>query len=532
MRRETWRCRRAFWDLDDDGYGAVVYEIDTAMGILSFVAFSDYLRADERTDRVIAEKWDTTFTLMQGSVDRATVARLRTEVPKQEAGRCGSQQLVLSRANRSVRLFDYVVACLSAGKQPDASKLAAVGYLLRTTAVYGNGKFGLADFQWVQAASPFSLPFQAELLTVFISRQLSFDLVNHIAQRRNPDTAVSLSRNFSRALGVGNATGLGMAPFLISHPKLIHQWIHARELAIARVRAVAELTPEHATRFAHLLERAIIHVQQWHTDDTRQQSRIRVLLQELLELAEQSNSGPDWLATAYPWDSLAQWAAQHVSLETVELLNSLMLELHPEIVDVLEATTGIDEAEAIIPHMNIRDLQNWLRRRYGWALDIDFGQPESDYFFWYVSEEKEEPRLGERRREPGADKELRIGIAREVKRLSKRLETYIANDDVSVAEFLNEEPQWRFIVRRVQALLDFPYAEIRDNTLGQECLAIDLLRCKLSVFGATHFDPKSDRWTRITLFQGAPLADEFDCDGPDDWCFPIFPGQPNVAPGP
>ena len=39
-------------------------------------------------------------------------------------------------------------------------------------------------------------------------------------------------------------------------------------------------------------------------------------------------------------------------------------------------------------------------------------------------------------------------------------------------------------------------------------LPIDLLRCKLSFFGATKFDPRSDRWVRITMFQGAPLPDE------------------------
>ena len=38
-----------------------------------------------------------------------------------------------------------------------------------------------------------------------------------------------------RYLGIGNATGLGMAPFLVSHPKLINAWMTARETAIARV---------------------------------------------------------------------------------------------------------------------------------------------------------------------------------------------------------------------------------------------------------------------------------------------------------
>ena len=64
------------------------------------------------------------------------------------------------------------------------------------------------------------------------------------------------------------------------------------------------------------------------------------------------------------------------------------------------------------------------------------------------------------------------------------------------------------MVRRVQAAERRPFAEIRDNLIAADMLPIDLLRCKLAFFGATHFDPRSDRWVRISLFQGAPFPDE------------------------
>jgi hypothetical protein len=79
-------------------------------------------------------------------------------------------------------------------------------------------------------------------------------------------------------------------------------------------------------------------------------------------------------------------------------------------------------------------------------------------------------------------------------------------------------------VRRVQIAAHHPYAEIRDNLIGAEMRPIDLLRCKLSFFGATRFDPKSDRWTRITLFQNAPYPDEFATAEPDDWAYPPLGG--------
>ena len=39
-------------------------------------------------------------------------------------------------------------------------------------------------------------------------------------------------------------------------------------------------------------------------------------------------------------------------------------------------------------------------------------------------------------------------------------------------------------------------------------MPIDMLRLKLSFFGALKFDPRSDKWLRICMFQGAPLPHE------------------------
>ena len=108
----------------------------------TLVAFAHDLPAEQRSDRVIAEAWDATFTLHDGVISQADITRLAANVPRQEAGRISGQEFVLSRANRSVRLFDYVVTCLANGQQPDLREIEPVGYLMRTTAVYGSGKFG------------------------------------------------------------------------------------------------------------------------------------------------------------------------------------------------------------------------------------------------------------------------------------------------------------------------------------------------------------------------------------------------------
>ena len=74
----------------------------------------------------------------------------------------------------------------------------------------------------------------------------------------------------------------------------------------------------------------------------------------------------------------------------------------------------------------------------------------------------------------------------------------------------------------------YEYSEIQDNLIGISCGPIDILRAKLAFFGASKFDPKSDLWTRITMYQGAPLEDELDRDSADNWCF--FPVKPLIEP--
>ena len=142
---KDWEYKRDLFDLDDKGYGTAVYSFKKKNRIYSLVCFANKINDDERSDRVIATKWDAAFTLHDGVPLKKDIERLKNEVPKQEVGRLSYKELTLSRANKSVRIFDHVVENLSKGIQPDLDLLKKVGYLYRTTAVYGSGKFGLAD---------------------------------------------------------------------------------------------------------------------------------------------------------------------------------------------------------------------------------------------------------------------------------------------------------------------------------------------------------------------------------------------------
>ena len=505
-RREYWKVRRAEWAVSDAGYGHAVYSVETPRRTYGLVAFSTPLEDARRTDRVIAEAWDTSYVLFDGVPDADEIERLRRNAPLQEAGRYCARDLVLARANKSVRLFDAVVDALAKGEQPDAALLASVGYLMRTTAVYGNGKFGIADRDEIAERPELSGPFQAEMLTVWLIRSFTIDLAEHVAGRRAPGHAARLGPALRRGLGVGNATGLGMAPFLVRHPVLMHHWFHAREAALARVRSQPAASGDAQAGFLAALAAMQDKVRTWRTADIRQAKAIAALAADLATL--QRKTADLIRGAALPWDALYRFAETSLSLEGQEATVALILEPQGELIDDLAETMAADENQffRIDGAMSCGALKALIVRDYAWTRRYDFGQEQANARFWYVSAEKLEPRLGERLSEPGAEREQPLAIARDITALARALDAAPAS--LAVADFLLRHPEWRHVVRRAQIAARHPYAEIRDNLIDAGMRPVDLLRSKLAFFGASRFDPRSDRWLRISLFAGEPFPED------------------------
>lgn len=502
---EGWSYRRTAWEIDPEGFGHAVLTVVAPASTYSLVAFSTPLADEMRTDRVIAEAWDTSYVLYDGVPDAAEIARLRANAPRQEAGRFTERDLVLARANKSVRLFAHVAESLASGHQPDADLLASVGYLMRTTAVYGNGKFGIADRDRIAGRTELAGPFRAEMLAVWLIRAFTLDLVEHVAAAQGGARATTLDPALRRSLGVGNSTGLGMAPFLVRHPLLVHRWFHARETALARVRGLADAGPAEQAAFLAALAAMRQTVCRWHTEDQVQAPRVAVLADDLAALA--AAAGP-LLSGPTPWNALYRHACDALSVEGQEAVVALLLEPHGALVDDLAETMQADEDTVfrIDGTMTVGALVAQLAAHYAWVRRFDFSDPASEARFWYVSEEKLEPRLGERGAEDGAEREQPLAVARDVSRLEAAL--LAAPQDEPVAAFLMRRPDFRHVVRRVQIAIGHPYAEVRDNLVGATMRPVDLLRAKLAFFGASRFDPRSDRWLRISLFADAPFPEE------------------------
>ena len=504
---KDWEYKKDLFELNEFGYGTAVYSFKKSTRVYSLICFANELNKKERSDRVIATKWDAAFTLYDGVPSKRDIDRLRNEVPKQEVGRLSYKELTLSRANKSVRVFEHVVQSLSDGKQPDIELLSKVGYLYRTTAVYGSGKFGLADRFRIKNREEIYGPFRLEMMLVYLVRQFTFDQVNHVAKQKNPRKAVTLDLEICRNLGIGNSTGLGMAPFIVNHPTLLNNWIYARETALKNIREIKNVKLDDSELFKTCLKKSIKNITSWNTESEYQQKKINSLLNDLNKFIQFIEKDFDY-SKEFVFNNIYQWAEDNLGEECVEYLVSLMMEPYDDIVNPLINQMSSEEEKYFnIPtDRTVADLREILETKYQEILKIDFSEKKNNQNFWFISKNKEEPRFANRFEENGSDLEQPLAIARDIKKLYEALS--VAKNSSTISKFLINNNELRHVVRRAFIIEKFPYSEIQDNIIGQSLIPIDMLRLKLSFFGALKFDPRSDKWLRICMFQGAPLPDE------------------------
>ena len=524
-----WVVSRELFDLDEQGRGTAVYRVDAEGHTWRFVAFSQKLTDDQRTDRVIADAWDVTGALVEGDLDGPRLRRLESQVPLQEQGRADPGTIIWTRANRSERFFDYVVDRLSHGLQPETRMVGSSPYVLRSTAFYSNGKFGLADFERFEESNPLSVPYRAHMVTAWLLRELSYDLVEHVAARRS-DKAARLTGDWRRYFGLGNATGLGMVPYVVNHPAVLDAWAKLRELPLASVlsRTAAPSATEVRT-VRRLLDRAVEYL--------ADQSDLRTApylsgpelaqqiscMRELLEEFESSGTIAGTTSTN-PWQMLHDLATTR-GPECRGVVASVLTELTDAAVDAeLDSLLRVDEAMPVRGRMTCGELLELLDGQYEWVSRFDFGDPAQRKHFWFSSQNNEEPRRARRGSDPGEDVQHRVDVARAVAAVRDDLRA--AAPSSWVAELLLEHPWHRQAVSRIQAVSRLDYGEVHDNLLSADFLPLNVQRFQLAVYGMENYSPQSTDWLRVTLFSGAPRAAELvEGTADDDWIFTLRPRE-------
>jgi len=523
---QGWVVSRERFDIDDVGAGTAVYRIDAGEYCWRLVVFSQVLEESKREDRVIAESWDVTLALVEGDLDEERIAELRANVPQQEGGRADKGTIIWARGNRSTRFFNAVVDKLAAGQQPDPTIFGASPYVMRSTAFYSNGKFGLADFERFPPDHPFAVPYRPHFLAGWLMREFSLDLVEHCARAVRAN-AVPLDPQWRRYFGLGNATGLGMVPYVINHPQILDAWTHLREVPLAEVRGrTVKLDDPSVKRVQDLFARCVAYLLQGGDMDLGPFPRCTTVAAQVAQieelLSEYAESGTIRGAhVLHPWNVLHQEAGA-LSPACRGTVASILIELTEDLDAIVEGGLSCDESNSVSPQMTSAELLTSIDDHYGWVSAFNFEDEAEQAYFWFSSADNEEPRRGRRGSDPGEEVEHGTDIARAVWVLRRDLR--LAVSEQSVARFLIAHPWHRGTVARVQTTAHLRYAEVHTNTLAEDFLPLNVQRLQLAVYGMENFVPQSTDWLRVTLFSGAPRIDDLTAGtADDDWIFTLIP---------
>jgi hypothetical protein len=288
---------------------------------------------------------------------------------------------------------------------------------------------------------------------------------------------------------------------------LLNNWILSRETALKKIREIKEVQEKDAELFIDCVKKSLTNITSWNTDSEYQQNKIKSLLKNIRNFIEYIENS-FYFKTEYPFNKIYLWLEQNVCEECIEYVVSIMMEPYNNITKPLVSNMSSDEDKYFnIPtNRTVNELKKIIENKYPNILDINFDQKESQQNFWFISKNKEEPRLADRFVEHGSELEQPLAIARDIKKLYEKLLS--KKENFTIAQFLSSNSELRHVIRRAFIVEKFPYSEIQDNTIGKDIIPIDMLRLKLSFFGALKFDPRSDKWLRICMFQGAPLPTE------------------------
>ena len=157
-----------------------------------------------------------------------------------------------------------------------------------------------------------------------------------------------------------------------------------------------------------MVNRAITHLNQITTNN---EAQIKINANVSYDLSLISDYVLQEQNKIKKWHQITNYVAEKFNVEAQELINTVLIEIYPEEALLFEKNQEINESYDLEPEMKLSKLKNIIETQYQWALTYNFKSKKANAIFWYRSEEKMEPRLGERGIDDGADKEMLIGIA-------------------------------------------------------------------------------------------------------------------------
>ena len=511
MTTEKWLIKPKKMELDANGIGTAIYQITASGHQMTFVAFSDDVPDEKRSGRLSETRFDGMGFLCHGEV---TADRLNTEresLKLRSRGRTDWETIGWTLATRSKRSFDHVVNLLSTGVQPDLGSLAAGGgYLFRNNGYYGNGRHGTRMWQSLPVDHPLSHPYHPEMFALYLWRQFSFDLVDEMARLRSPK-ATCLHSDLKQKIGIGNSTGQGISTFVTKWPGWMHAWNVLRETAIVQ-STNASASDTDIERARALLHRAAAYMAHRDGSKDRYGCPDSELISNLNAIEAKFD---DLVATGQSWSRLVAWARSHCHPEAADVLNSILTETYPDLVDELDQdfTTLMRRSTDVNPRQTVTELRELIADKYAWTQEW-LSSPN----FFYRSEEHGEQRVGIRRVDDGELMETFTALCDNVAALSDDLEGCDGTE--SVGSFLLRHPGYRFLIERIQNFGTDTYSEIRANVAGDSWVPAKAGKFVLSNFGMELSSAHNHRYVQGIFYQGAPLPEDLATGRKMDWIYP------------
>ncbi len=535
MIREGWTIEQDYLELDPQGNGRTRYTVKTPQGSVTFLGWLHQPVAGNRTGRIVGTSWDMIGALVDGNATDEQVEVTEREIHKLYEGRAPAGTLVWFRSNQSLRIFQHVRESLAAGRQPDAAAIRKVGYLMRNTGLDGNGTFGTISFKAIPADHALATSYFAQMLSAYLMRELSVDVVQALARLDNPDGAVPLSRETRSVIGVGNGSALGLVMFVYNRPRLIDAYLSAYLDALSHV--LTEPIGVDDVRFEtveRMLDRAISYRtledtryrvfagSKEHAADLR---RIRTVIRAARRGELVREPGETLLAAAH------RTIRNRVSPDAEASLNSILLEIIPDYCDrLVKERLVFDETLLLDPTTPVSVALGALERAFGWALELPLTDERHRDRAWYQSRAAEEPRSGPRDEVPGAHE---VVPSYPAKTRELRAALLARPADEPVGQLLTERPDLEYICRLVLSLADNPYAVPHADPHDADFVPAWLIRLMNSfVHGLDRTEDYLNRNILGLIFEGAPFRDELADADPSSWWWSYRAvNQPsNVAP--
>ena len=125
----------------------------------------------------------------------------------------------------------------------------------------------------------------------------------------------------------------------------------------------------------------------------------------------------------HPFNKIYLWCEKNLNDECIEYIVSMMMEPFNNIVYPLIKEMSAEEEKyfSIPANRIIADLKKILEDQYSEIIKIDFTKKERNQNFWFISKNKEEPRVANRFLNKGSELEQPLAIAREIKKLYERI---------------------------------------------------------------------------------------------------------------